>query len=65
MGEVEASTRMDGRLELEAAAERTVVAASATAAARGRILLAPADRRGRWQEEEHSPFVILAFIDWR
>lgn len=55
--------RMDGRLE--AAAERTVVAASATAAARGRILLAPADRRGRWQEEEHSPFVILAFIDWR
>lgn len=63
MGEVEASMRMDGRLE--AAAERTVVAASATAAARGRILLAPADRRGRWQEEEHSPFVILAFIDWR
>ena len=47
MGEVEASTRMDGRLELEAAAERTVVAASATAAARERILLAPADRRGR------------------
>jgi len=59
MGEVEASTRTDG---LEVAAERTVVAASATAAARGRILLAPADRRGRWKGAEHSSSVIFAFV---
>lgn len=60
IGEVEASTRMDG---LEVAADRTVVAASATAAALGRMPLAPVDRRGRpcccCCEAEHTSAVIF------
>ena len=54
---------MDG-LE-EVAADRTVVAASATAAALGGMPLAPVDRRGRptccCRETEHSSAVIF---DW-
>ena len=54
---------MDGPVLEEVAADRTVVAASATAAALGRIPLAPVDRRCRpcccSRETEHSTAVIF------
>ena len=57
IGEVEASTRMDGPVVVVVAADRT--AASATAAALlGRTLLEPADLRVL--EAEHSLSVIFA-----
>ena len=53
---------MDGPVLEEVAADRTVVAASATAAALGRIPLAPVDRRCRpccCCEAEHPTVVIF------
>ena len=54
---------MDGPVLEVVAAERTVVAASATAAALGRILLAPAYQRGRcWRKAVHSSAFIFALV---